>query len=185
MGGCGDRELREEAQRALAAVGLARFERRPIEALSAGQFQRILFARLIVQDARLVLLDEPLEAVDWRTREDLLRLIVNWQREGRTVAAALHDLDQVGAYFPNTLLLARERVAWGPTREALMPQNLRRARHISETWSGEGENARAAPGPRRAGLPPLPQPSLGSLSIPPPLAGRDGWGRSGEREGSA
>ena len=118
------RELREAAQRALAAVGLEGFERSPVETLSAGQFQRVLFARLIVQDAELILLDEPLAAVDWRTSEDLLRLIVSWHREGRTVAAVLHDLDQVRAYFPDTLLLARERVAWGPTREVLMPQNL-------------------------------------------------------------
>jgi zinc/manganese transport system ATP-binding protein len=157
------RELREGAQRALAAVGLAGFERRPIETLSAGQFQRVLFARVIVQDAGLILLDEPLAAVDWRTSEDLLRLIVSWQREGRTVAAVLHDLDQVRAYFPETLLLARERVAWGPTREALMPQNLRRARHISATWSGQGDNNRSVAG-SRTGLPrypdPLPAPSL-------------------------
>jgi zinc/manganese transport system ATP-binding protein len=157
------RELREGAQRALAAVGLAGFERRPIETLSAGQFQRVLFARVIVQDAGLILLDEPLAAVDWPTSEDLLRLIASWQREGRTVAAVLHDLDQVRAYFPETLLLARERVAWGPTREALMPQNLRRARHISATWSGQGDNNRSVAG-SRTGLPrypdPLPAPSL-------------------------
>ena len=178
-------ELREGAQRALAAVGLAGFERRPIETLSAGQFQRVLFARVIVQDAGLILLDEPLAAVDWRTSEDLLRLIVSWQREGRTVAAVLHDLDQVRAYFPETLLLARERVAWGPTREALIPQNLRRARHISATWSGEGENHRPAPGPWRAGLAgypdPLPAPSL----TLPRSRGRVRVRRSGEREGSA
>ena len=179
------RELREGAQRALAAVGLAGFERRPIETLSAGQFQRVLFARLIVQDAELILLDEPLAAVDWRTSEDLLRLIVSWQLEGRTVAAVLHDLDQVRAYFPDTLLLARERVAWGPTREALMPQNLQRARHLSETWTGEGENHRPAPGPRRAGLPrypdPLPAPSLTLHRS----RGKEGWGQSGEKQGPA
>ena len=163
------RELREGAQRALAAVGLAGFERRPIETLSAGQLQRVAFARLIVQDVELILLDEPLSAVDWRTSEDLLHVIVSWHREGRTVAAVLHDLDQVRAHFPDTLLLARECVAWGPTREALMPQNLWRARHLSETWSGEGENRRPAWGPGRAGL----------AGYPDPLAA------SGEREGSA
>jgi zinc/manganese transport system ATP-binding protein len=163
------RELREGAQRALAAVGLAGFERRPIETLSAGQLQRVAFARLIVQDVELILLDEPLAAVDWRTSEDLLHVIVSWHREGRTVAAVLHDLDQVRAHFPDTLLLARECVAWGPTREALMPQNLWRARHLSETWSGEGENRRPAWGPGRAGL----------AGYPDPLAA------SGEREGSA
>ena len=178
-------ELREGARRALGEVGLAGFERRPIETLSAGQFQRVLFARLIVQDAELILLDEPLAAVDWRTSEDLLRLIMCWQQEGRTVAAVLHDLDQVRACFPDTLLLARERVAWGSTREALMPQNLQRARRISETWSGEGDKNRAVPGPWRAGLPcypePLPAPSL-TLSR---SLGREAWGPSGEREGSA
>jgi zinc/manganese transport system ATP-binding protein len=163
------RELREAAQRALAAVGLAGFERRPVEALSAGQFQRVLFARLIAQDAEVILLDEPLAAVDWRTSEDLLRLIASWHREGRTVAAVLHDLDQVRTYFPDTLLLARELVAWGPTREVLMPQNLRRARQMSEAWSGEGEDHRPVPGPRWAGL----------ARYPDPLPA------SGEREGSA
>jgi zinc/manganese transport system ATP-binding protein len=179
------RELREGARRALAAVGLAGFEQRPIETLSAGQFQRVLFARLIVQDAELILLDEPLAAVDWRTSEDLLRLIVSWHREGRTVAAVLHDLDQVRAYFPDTLLLARERVAWGPTEEALMPQNLRRARHLSETWSGKGENHRPVPQPWRggpAGYPdPLPAPSL----TLPRSRGREGWGQSGKKRGPA
>jgi zinc/manganese transport system ATP-binding protein len=151
------RAQREGAQRALAAVGLEGFERRPVETLSAGQLQRVLFARLIVQDAELVLLDEPFAAVDERTSEHLLGLIVSWHREGRTVAAVLHDLDQVRAYFPETLLLARERIAWGPTREVLMPQNLRRARRMSEAWSGEAEHLRPATGPRWATHPdPLP-----------------------------
>jgi zinc/manganese transport system ATP-binding protein len=156
------RKLRDGAQQALAAVGLEGFERRPIETLSDGQFQRVLFARLIAQDAELILLDEPLAAVDWRTSEDLLRLIVSWQQEGRTVAAVLHDLDQVRAYFPETLLLARECVAWGPTREVLMPQNLQRARHMSETWSGDRQNDWRAP---RAGpLRPASRPSLLSIN---------------------
>ncbi len=141
------------------------------------------FARLIVQDAELILLDEPLVAVDWHTSEDLLRLIVGWQGEGRTVVAVLHDLDQVRAYFPNTLLLARERVAWGPTQEALMPQNLQRARHISETWSDEGENNRPLRDRGGPGCPVTPTLSR-PLPNPPPLAGK-GRGRSGEREGSA
>ena len=144
-------ELREEARQALAAVGLQGFDRRPIETLSAGQFQRVLFARLIVQDAELILLDEPLAAVDWRTGEDLLHLIISWHREGRTVAAVLHDLDQVRAYFPESLLVARECVAWGPTQEVVTPQNLRRARHVSEAWSGEAEDPHHAPTARPAG----------------------------------
>ena len=132
----------EAAHRALAAVGLDGFERRSIETLSVGQFQRVLFARLIVQDAELILLDEPFAAVDWRTSEDLLHLVESWHRERRTVAAVLHDLDQVRAHFPDTLLIARECVAWGATREVVTPANLLRARHMSEAWSAEAEDCR-------------------------------------------
>ncbi len=139
------RPLRETAQRALDAVGLFGFERRPIDTLSAGQFQRVLFARLIVQDAALILLDEPFSAVDWRTSEDLLRLIMGWHEQGRTVAAVLHDLDQVRTYFPETMLMARECVAWGATREVLIPGNLRRARSMSEAWSAAAEDCRRVP----------------------------------------
>src|SRR5207245_11354408 len=119
---------------ARSEVGREGVARRPVEALSAGQLQRVLFARLIVQDAELILLDEPLAAVDERTSEHLLGLIVSWHREGRTVAAVLHDLDQVRAYFPETLLLARERVGWGPTREVLNGETLRPARRRAGRW---------------------------------------------------
>jgi zinc/manganese transport system ATP-binding protein len=137
--------MRDAAHRALIAVGLDGFERRPIETLSAGQFQRVLFARLIVQDADLILLDEPFAAVDWRTSEDLLRLIEGWHEERRTVAAVLHDLDQVRAHFPDTLLMARECVAWGATPEVVTPPNLLRARRMSEAWSTEAEDCRRIP----------------------------------------
>jgi len=137
--------LREAAQHALAAVGLDGFERRPIGTLSAGQFQRVLFARLVVQDAELILLDEPFSAVDWRTSEDLLCLVEGWHRERRTVAAVLHDLDQVRLHFPDTLLIARECVAWGPTREVLTPLNLQRARHMSAAWAEQAEDCRRVP----------------------------------------
>ena len=137
-----NRTMRDTAREALAAVGLEGFERRPIETLSAGQFQRVLFARLIVQDAELILLDEPFAAVDWRTSEDLLQLVEGWHRERRTVAAVIHDLDQVQAHFPDALLLARECVAWGATSEVVTPQNLARARRMSEAWSAEAEDCR-------------------------------------------
>jgi zinc/manganese transport system ATP-binding protein len=148
-----DRELRGAAQRALAAVGLEGFDRRPIETLSVGQFQRVLFARLMVQNAELILLDEPLSAVDWRTSEDLIGVIISWHEEGRTVAAVLHDLDQVRASFPETLLLARECVAWGRTQDVLIPQNLQRARQMSEAWAAELEDCRRIPGSRASSPP--------------------------------
>ena len=126
--------LLARGRQALAAVGLTEFERRPISSLSVGQFQRVLFARLLVQDARLILLDEPFSAIDDRTTLDLLRLVAGWHGEGRTVMLVSHDFDQVRAHFPEALLLAREPVAWGPATEVLTPANLARARTMSEAW---------------------------------------------------
>lgn len=124
----------KRARAALAAVGLEGFERKQVGALSAGQLQRALFARLMLQDAGLILLDEPFAAVDERTSADLMQLVTNWHGEGRTVIAVLHDLERVKASFPEALLIAREPVAWGPTAEVLTPENLRRARYVSDAW---------------------------------------------------
>ena len=87
--------------------------------LSLGQRQRALFARLIVQDARIILLDEPFAAVDAETATTLLALLQRWHRESRTVIAVLHDLAAVRAHFPSALVLARRCLAWGPTDTAL------------------------------------------------------------------
>ncbi len=129
-----DRDLGNRARGALDAVGLTGFERRAIGSLSAGQFQRVLFARLLLQDAPVVLLDEPFTAIDARTTADLLRLVRDWHGEGRTIVAVLHDHAHVRAHFPETLLLAREAVAWGPTTQVLSQENLSRVRLMSESW---------------------------------------------------
>ena len=128
------RALRADAARALAAVGLAGFESRPIGSLSAGQRQRVLFARVLLADSPIILLDEPFTAIDQRTTADLLELVVAWGAEGRTVIAVLHDDELVRRHFPTALLLAREAIAWGPTAEVLSPANLARARTMSEAW---------------------------------------------------
>lgn len=127
-------QTRQRALEALATVGLPHFEDRLLGELSVGQFQRVLFARLLLQDARLILLDEPFNALDARTCEDLLRLVGQWRHEGRTVVAVLHDLAQVRDHFDHTLLLARECIAWGPTHTVLTPEHLQRAREVSTHW---------------------------------------------------
>jgi zinc/manganese transport system ATP-binding protein len=125
---------RETAQAALDAVGLAGFADRSIRTLSGGQMQRLLFARLMLQDAPLVLLDEPFAAIDQRTTADLLGIIARWKSEGRAVVAVLHDLAVVREHFPECLLLARDPIAWGVTSAALSEPNLRRARAMSEAF---------------------------------------------------
>ncbi len=124
---------------AIAAVGLAGFERRPIGALSGGQMQRALFARLLLQDADIILLDEPFTAIDARTTADLLALVQRWHGESRTVVAVLHDIETVRRAFPQTLLLARESVAWGATADVLTPANLLKARRMVEAFDSHAE----------------------------------------------
>jgi zinc/manganese transport system ATP-binding protein len=125
---------RQACHEALGAVGLHGFERRSIDTLSGGQMQRALFARLMLQDAPVVLLDEPFAAVDQRTTDDLLALLHRWHAQGKTVVAVLHDLTQVRAHFPLTLLLAREPVAWGPTADVLTELNWQRALRMQEPF---------------------------------------------------
>ncbi|MDH6229841.1 zinc/manganese transport system ATP-binding protein [Mesorhizobium soli] len=128
------KEDREEMAKALMAVGLEGFENRPIDTLSGGQLQRALFARVLVQDAELILLDEPFNAVDAKTIGDLIQLIKRWHGERRTVMVVAHDLELVREHFPETLLMARRPIAWGETKETLRPENLLRARHFDEAW---------------------------------------------------
>ncbi|WP_315779196.1 ABC transporter ATP-binding protein [Bradyrhizobium sp. SZCCHNPS1003] len=125
---------REKIAQAIAAVGLTGFEGRGIGTLSGGQMQRMLFARVLLQDARVIVLDEPFNAMDTKTSADLLQLIEHWHGERRTVLAALHDMEMVRAHFPQTLLLAREAVAWGPTAEVLTADNLSQARRMCEAF---------------------------------------------------
>ncbi|MCX5515578.1 ABC transporter [Kaistia algarum] len=128
-----------DVQAALETVGLSGFEDRSVGSLSGGQFQRALFARLLLQDARLILLDEPFTAIDARTTEALMDLVCAWHREGRTVIAVLHDIDLVREHMTETLLIAREKVAWGPTAETLTEANLMRSRHMQEAFEDDAE----------------------------------------------
>lgn len=130
------RQHRLKIADALATVGLTGLEKRAIGSLSGGQLQRALFARLLLQDAALVLLDEPFAGVDARTAADLIDVITAWHKQGRTVLTVLHDDDTVRAHFPDTLLLARELVAHGPTADVLNASNRFRARQMCEACDG-------------------------------------------------
>jgi zinc/manganese transport system ATP-binding protein len=114
---------------AAASAGLEGLLDRPVESLSVGEFQRALFGRLLLQDAPVILLDEPFAALDDHTTEDLLRVVLHWHQAGRTVIAVLHDLDQVRAHFPTALLLARSCIGWGDTASVVTEENLVRARN--------------------------------------------------------
>ena len=149
FGGMGKSE-RDKIARALAAVGLNGFENRSIGTLSGGQMQRMLFARVLLQDARLIVLDEPFNAIDAKTSADLLMLVRRWHGEGRTVLAALHDMDLVRNHFPETLLLARGPVAWGATAQVLTAENLLEARRMCEAFDDDAAACAVDAVPSRA-----------------------------------
>ena len=126
-------------EQALEQVGMQDFSARPLAALSIGQLQRVLFARILVQDAPVILLDEPFNAVDAKTTYALLEVLRQCHQEGRGVIAVLHDYEQVRAYFPHTVLVAREKIAAGATEQVLVDEALTRAnaamlKHESGDW---------------------------------------------------
>lgn len=112
-------EFRRRVDAALDRVGLASMAKTPIEELSGGQFQRMLFARVMVQQAPLVMLDEPFTGIDEATSRELMDLILEMHRQGQTILAVLHDNQRVADFFPETLLLTPQRACWGATRAVL------------------------------------------------------------------
>ncbi len=109
---------RESALRALERVGLAEGARSRFGALSGGQRQRVLIARALVQDARVLLLDEPFAGVDRASEDALLRILDELRAEGRTLLIATHDIEQARRW-DRVLCLRGRQVAYGPPQEAL------------------------------------------------------------------
>lgn len=112
----------------LNQVGMLQYKDRSIAQLSNGQFQRVLLARMLIQNASVLLLDEPFNAVDASTTFALLDILKTYQQQQKcTVITVLHDYEQVQAYFPNTLLIAREKIAAGKTDKVITENNLQKA----------------------------------------------------------
>ncbi|MED5578702.1 MAG: ABC transporter ATP-binding protein [Nitrospinota bacterium] len=130
--------MEDRIYESISSLGLFGYEDRPIGTLSGGEMQRVLFARLLLQDAELVLLDEPFNSIDRKTTDFLLHLILEWHGEGRTIIIALHDLEDIRLNFPETLILGREKIAHGLTEEVLTEENLSRAHKLCEVFN---ENA--------------------------------------------
>lgn len=136
-----DKDACEKIHQALAHVGLEGYGKRLLHTLSGGQFQKVLFARLSLQNASVILLDEPFAAVDAYTIEDLIRLILEWHAQGRTLLVVSHDIDLVRAHFPQSLLLVNETLAWGPTQDVLTNDHWNQATKLFRTK----EQARLTP----------------------------------------
>lgn len=122
---------RDHIMCALTQVGLVGEAQAMIGTLSGGQLQRALFARMLVRQAQVMILDEPFAAVDEETQEELLVFIKQWREQGKAVIIVLHDQELVQRIADETLILARQVVAWGPTTEVLTDDNMRLAQRLS------------------------------------------------------
>ena len=195
FGGIG-RADRARIEEALAAVGLTGFERRPIGTLSGGQMQRALFARLLLQDAALILLDEPFTAIDAKTTADLLDLVRRWHGgSAHRRRRAARSRPRAGASFPRRCSSPASRSPGATTAEVLSAENLLRARRMVEalrsarrglrrrltTRQGQGR-ARASDAPHA--LRP-PHRSLRRIRVHAARAGRRGGARARRRRRSA
>lgn len=120
-----------KATDALDAVSMTDFADRHIGVLSGGQLQRVLFARLLLTQAPIILLDEPFTGIDSHTTQALLQIIELLHAEGRTILAVLHDLEQVDQHFPNILHLTPGGHRWGETQSIL--HSLRKADNDTPT----------------------------------------------------
>lgn len=133
------RKQYDQCTDAIAAVGLQGFENRMINTLSGGQLQRSLFARVLLQDQSVILLDEPFNAIDARTLADLTDVIQQWHQNKRTVIMVSHDLEYVQQNCPKTMLLARECIGYGLTKDVLTRENLKLAKQLSEAFDDHAE----------------------------------------------
>ncbi len=113
------------AAAALDRLGIADLAERRFPQLSGGEKQMVVLAQALVQDAGLLLLDEPASSLDVSHQLALFELLKELNAEGLTVICVLHDLNLALAYFDRLLVLSRGSVAaWGPTEEALSPEVL-------------------------------------------------------------
>jgi len=111
----------EVVERAFSQVGLEGFEGRQISELSGGQQQRAFFARALVQEADLYLLDEPFAGVDAATERALVQLLHVLKEAGKTVVVVHHDLNTVESYFDWVILLNLRLIGVGPVAQVFTP----------------------------------------------------------------
>lgn len=117
----------KKVQEALEIVGLPDYAERQISQLSGGQFQRVLIARCLVQEADYILLDEPFVGIDSVSEEIIMNTLRDLKKAGKTVLIVHHDLSKVPHYFDQVLLVNREVIAFGPTKETFTEANLKEA----------------------------------------------------------
>ena len=110
----------------LERLGIAQYRQRHIRQLSGGQQQRVFLARALVRSPKILLLDEPTTGVDIKTRDDVLHLLVDLNRQGITIVLSTHELNAVAAHLPKVICLNKEVIAQGRPEDVFTPDVLSR-----------------------------------------------------------
>jgi len=121
-----DEEI-ENAKESLERVGLSQLWERRFSALSQGQQQRIMFARALAKKPRLLILDEPFNAVDVPSRNLMVNILQEEREKGMGIVAVVHNINPLLHQIENIILLNRRCISWGRTEEVLTPENLKKA----------------------------------------------------------
>lgn len=121
-----------QVERSLALVRLEHLAHRQIGELSGGQQQRVFIARALAQDARILLLDEPMTGLDVRTQDEVLTIVADIHSNGVTVLIATHDLHQAAqsTYYERVMLVNQHLISIGTASEVLT------AEHLTATYGG-------------------------------------------------
>lgn len=120
---------REKAasRKAMQQVQIEDLADRQIGQLSGGQLQRAFVARAILQDADLIILDEPFVGIDAESEAQIMKILRLWKEEGRTILVIHHDLSKVHDYFDELILMNRGIIQAGPSQQVFTAENLAQA----------------------------------------------------------
>ena len=117
---------RADMMELLERLNIAQHRTKHIRNLSGGQQQRVFLARALIRNPRLLLLDEPTSGVDMKTRDDILHLLVELNRQGVTVMLSTHELNAVAAHLPRVVCINGGIIADGRPADVFTPAVLRR-----------------------------------------------------------
>ncbi len=123
----GKRQFRPEIEEILAKIQMADFADRQISQLSGGQLQRVMIGRCMIQQADLILLDEPFSGIDARSEATIMALLQELKQSGKTILMVHHDLNKVQDYFDHLVIIKQALVAAGSTHETFTPENMQQA----------------------------------------------------------
>ena len=122
---------KDRVHSALTDVDMADFAARQISQLSGGQQQRVFLARSIIQDAELILLDEPFGGIDAKSEAVIVDILRSQKQNGKSIVAVHHDLSTVKDYFDDIILLNKTVTAFGPVNDVFTKSNIEKTYGVS------------------------------------------------------